>query len=81
MLTRKDIAEDGSVAGYATFPVDDIISADHEWLLDSMSEQVTGTILLQGFTYTVDSVDKDQNTITFKVEGFIDPEDMSVFGE
>lgn len=48
-----------------------IVDGDLEWLLDEISEQVTETVLLQDFSYKMESIDPEQDTITFSVTGIV----------
>lgn len=77
MVKDFDIAEDGTVTGTATIPLDQIVDGDLEWLLDEISEQVTGTVLLQDFSYKMESIDPEQDTITFSVTGIVNKEDLA----
>lgn len=51
--------------------LDQIVDGDLEWLLDEISEQVTETVLLQDFSYKMESIDPEQDTITFSVTGIV----------
>ena len=51
--------------------LDQSVDGDLEWLLDEISEQVTETVLLQDFSYKMESIDPEQDTITFSVTGIV----------
>ena len=51
--------------------LDQSVDGDLEWLLDEISEQLTETVLLQDFSYKMESIDPEQDTITFSVTGIV----------
>lgn len=72
MATIKKLHKTGKkISGIISMSLNEIIGTPHEEVLDKMSERLTGTMLLEGFSYKIVGLD-GKNNILLKVVGNAD---------